>query len=318
MKAALRFDPEVPDGGYVWWYLDALSDDGLHGLTVIIFIGSVFSPYYAWARRGTGRAPARNHCAFNVALYARPGSGAPTGWTMTERGHRALQSRADRLVIGPSRVDWDGQHLRIALNERTMPWGRPVRGHLQLTPEALHDIAYPLDAAGRHGWTPLAPQSRIRVALDEPALQWEGHAYLDGNAGERPLADDFARWDWSRASLAAGRSVVLYDAERLDGTMRHLALQFDGSAPAVSVVAPPGQSLPMSGWRLSRGTRCDPSGVATVRQGMEDGPFYARALLDTRLMGEPAVAVHESLCLRRWRQSVVQAMLPFRMPRWAG
>ena len=34
--------------GYVWWYVDALSDDGRQGLTIIAFIGSVFSPYYAW------------------------------------------------------------------------------------------------------------------------------------------------------------------------------------------------------------------------------------------------------------------------------
>ena len=40
-----QFDQEVrDDGGYVWWYVDALSDDGLHGLTMIAFIGSVFSP----------------------------------------------------------------------------------------------------------------------------------------------------------------------------------------------------------------------------------------------------------------------------------
>ena len=25
--------------GYAWWYLDALSDDGAHGLTIILFIG---------------------------------------------------------------------------------------------------------------------------------------------------------------------------------------------------------------------------------------------------------------------------------------
>ena len=27
------------------WYVDAISDDGRHGLTIIAFIGSVFSPY---------------------------------------------------------------------------------------------------------------------------------------------------------------------------------------------------------------------------------------------------------------------------------
>jgi carotenoid 1,2-hydratase len=45
------FDAPVADGGYLWWYVDALSDDGRHGLTIIALIGSVFSPYYAWARR---------------------------------------------------------------------------------------------------------------------------------------------------------------------------------------------------------------------------------------------------------------------------
>jgi carotenoid 1,2-hydratase len=45
-----------------------LSDDGRHGLTLIAFVGSVFSPYYAWARR-RGEAPALNHCSINVALY---------------------------------------------------------------------------------------------------------------------------------------------------------------------------------------------------------------------------------------------------------
>ncbi|MGB5835339.1 MAG: hypothetical protein WBG92_25590, partial [Thiohalocapsa sp.] len=41
----------VPPRGYAWWYVDALSDDGEHGLTLIAFIGSVFSPYYFSGRR---------------------------------------------------------------------------------------------------------------------------------------------------------------------------------------------------------------------------------------------------------------------------
>ena len=78
MTAGPRFDLAVAPGGYAWWYLDALSDDGQHGLTIIAFIGSVFSPYYAWARERTagGAAEALNHCAFNVALYGQ----ASHGW----------------------------------------------------------------------------------------------------------------------------------------------------------------------------------------------------------------------------------------------
>ena len=46
----------VDANGYAWWYVDALSEDGREGLTIIAFIGSVFSPYYAWTGR---RDPAR-------------------------------------------------------------------------------------------------------------------------------------------------------------------------------------------------------------------------------------------------------------------
>ena len=34
-----RFDQKVPDGGYLWWYVDAMSDDGQHGITLIAFVG---------------------------------------------------------------------------------------------------------------------------------------------------------------------------------------------------------------------------------------------------------------------------------------
>jgi carotenoid 1,2-hydratase len=52
-----------------------------------------------------------------------------------------------------------------------------------------------------------------------------------------------------------------------------------------------------------------------VRRTLEDTPFYARSVLQTRLLGQDAIAVHESLSLDRFRNPIVQAMLPFRMPR---
>ena len=44
----LQFDRPVPKTGYAWWYVDAVSDDGEHAIVLITFVGSVFSPYYAW------------------------------------------------------------------------------------------------------------------------------------------------------------------------------------------------------------------------------------------------------------------------------
>ncbi|MGC4394573.1 carotenoid 1,2-hydratase [Hydrogenophaga crocea] len=313
----LAFDAPVPDGGYAWWYLDALSEDGRHGLTAIVFIGSVFSPYYAWAQqRGRGRA--LDHCAVNLALYAGPDAGAPRGWTMTERGAGAVRQGRDALVIGPSEIAWDGEWLCLRVRERTAPWGRRIEGEIRVRPQALHATDYPLDAAGRHRWTPIAPVARVQVALDAPALRWQGRAYLDSNRGDRPIAQDLQRWDWSRAAIGREGCAVFYDATRRDGSHAQWALRFGGTGAVHRVAEPPPMSgLPRSAWGLRRRARADAGAPLRLHQPLEDGPFYARSVLRTRLLGWPADAIHETVDLDRWQRPLVQAMLPFRMPRRA-
>jgi carotenoid 1,2-hydratase len=95
-----RFDADVPPGGYLWWYVDGLSDCGQYGLSVIAFVGSVFSPYYHWA----GRRDPDDHVCINVALY-RPGGNR---WSMTERGRGSMSRDAD-LVSGRTKRDPPGR-----------------------------------------------------------------------------------------------------------------------------------------------------------------------------------------------------------------
>ena len=71
--AGPNFTVGVPPGGYGWWYVDGISADGTRALSVIGFVGSVFSPWYHWSGRGD---PA-NHCCLNVVLAgAGPRCGA--------------------------------------------------------------------------------------------------------------------------------------------------------------------------------------------------------------------------------------------------
>ena len=277
---------------------------------MIAFIGSVFSPYYAWARRGGRRADPANHCCLHVALYGRPGA-----WAMTERGRTALKRNATSLAIGPSRLDWDGEALTIMINESAAPLPKPIRGVVRVIPSALTGARFTLDDAGRHRWSPVAPTARVEVALSRPGLRWSGPGYLDSNDGDRPLEADFRHWDWCRAPTRNG-AAILYNAERLEGGEQSLALHVSRDGSVSRFDAPPRATLKPTLWRIPRHTRADPGSEPHVRQTLTDAPFYARSVIETRLGGENLTAVHESLDMRRFTAPWVQAMLPFRTPRW--
>ncbi|WP_419815839.1 hypothetical protein [Glacieibacterium sp.] len=188
-----------------------------------------------------------------------------------------------------------------------------MRGKARIIPENLNVEAFQLDARGSHVWQPVAPRARVEVELAEPALSWSGTGYIDANTGRESLEAGFAEWQWSRAHLSKD-TVVFYEGVRCDGSAFDLALGFDASGTARRVEAPPRVMLPRTGWRVPRSTRAE-DGQATVLKTWEDSPFYARSTLATRMFGESALAVHESLSLNRFRHPLVKAMLPFRMPR---
>jgi carotenoid 1,2-hydratase len=306
----------VEPGGYRWWYLDAISSDGAHGLTIIGFIGSVFSPYY----KRSGRGIPLDHSCLNIALY---GKGAR--WVMTERGAGDTQQEPDQLCIGPSGLHWDGDRLVIDIEERDIrlgiPWRRRVKGRILVYPETLNSRSFALDPGGHHHWQAIAPRARIEVQMDAPALRWSGSAYLDSNHGSEPLEDGFTSWHWSRAHLGqrgAGRDVaVIYEGVRRDGSQFGSALRFDASGIPHEEELPLVAPLPRTWWGMPRQTRAD-RGHASVIKTWEDSPFYARSTLSARLWGEPVIAVQESISLNRLINPVVQWMLPYKMPRETG
>ena len=304
-----RFDEAVPANGYAWWYVDAISDDGQHGLTIIAFIGSVFSPYYAAARR-RGPADPHNHCALNVALYGRRGK----HWALTERRKTSLVRSKRHLSIGESSVSWSGDIFTIDISELAIPRFTRLQGRVRLYPSALTDCDIALDANGHHRWRPIAPRARVDVQMTNPALRWCGSGYFDSNAGSVALEDDFKTWTWSRADTEGG-AAVLYDVVRRDGSRLPVALRFDGEGSYENFAPPDEVPLPATGWRIGRRTRSEDVGGTTVLRTLEDTPFYARSAIASHLLGERRVSMHESLSLDRFRTPWVQAMLPFRMPR---
>ena len=273
----------------------------------------MFSPFYAWSRR-RGIGDPHQHCSLNVALYGRP-----KRWAMTERGRQALYRDATQLRIGPSLVHWDGASLVIDIDEITAPFPSRLRGTVRVHPGALTGRTFLLDDAGHHAWSPIAPASRVEVAMRSPALSWSGPGYLDSNWGARPLEADFIHWDWCRAPMPdAGRqggAAILYNATRREGGEQSLALRVAADGAADAFPPPPRIRLKPTFWRVPRDTRADAGHAVRVRQTLEDAPFYSRSVIDTHLLGQPVTAVHESLSMDRFTAPLVQAMLPFRIPR---
>lgn len=272
---------------------------------IIGFIGSVFSPYYAWSRT----QDPYQHCSINVALYGQRSQ----LWAMTERRRTAVGIEADRLSIGPSAMSWDGNALTIAIDEVTSPLPRRIKGTVRLVPTALTASVFALDGAGRHTWWPIAPAARVEVDLGQPGCAWSGTGYLDTNAGNEPLASAFAYWHWSRAKLS-NHSAVLYDVVERRAPPTSLAIRIDERGEVERHELPPKVQLQSTRWGIQRRTAAD-TGSADVLRTLEDGPFYARSQLRTTLFGEQTQAIHESLSLDRFSKTWVKAMLPFRMPR---
>ena len=286
-----------------------MSDDGRHALTIIAFVGSVFSPYYAAARRRAPTDP-RDHVALNVALYGD----RARRWTMTERGRDQLTASADALRIGPSALEWDRDTLVVALHEIAAPWPRRVSGCIRI--EGLLPGLQPidLDAAGRHRWQPIAPRARVAVDLDAPALKWAGEGYVDSNQGDLPLETSFASWQWCRTPRPDGGTSIRYDVREREGRAQALRLDIAPDGRVQFGGPRPSRPLEPSRWGIARAAHDS----AALCRTLEDGPFYARSLLATPWQGQSLPTFHESLSLDRFRARWVQAMLPFRMPRRAG
>jgi carotenoid 1,2-hydratase len=287
--------------------VDAISDDGAQALTLIAFIGSVFSPYYAWAKHP---AAPENHCAMNIVLYQPRGG----HWAMTERGSGALRRNADVLEIGPSCLWWENGVLTADISEITFPKLRRLRGKFTLTPAAIQPETFALDSGGRHFWRPIAPCARIDVEFEKPGICWSGEAYFDSNWGAAPLSQDFVTWEWSRAATTDGATVI-YDVKRRDGTALGLALNIGRDGKAERFDAPAAQSLPGTAWGIARSARADAGYKPRVVKTLESAPFYARSVVETQMGGRAMMAMHESLSLDRFGTNWVKWMLPFRMPR---
>ena len=307
----LGFDGAIPPNGYQWWYVDAFSDDGTAGMTLIVFIGSVFSPYYARARKKSS-ARAEDFCSINAIFYGPKRK----YWAMTERGANDLSRTASRIAMAASSVTLADGVLAFDIDEICVPFPRRLRGSVRVELGPLTQQCFALDPEENHRWWPIAPASRVTVDLEAPELYWQGDGYVDCNAGTVPLESSFTGWHWTRTDRVNGDSWIFYNRTFKEGGQQGLTLRHnDQSGIFVDTALEDGHDLvPTPIWRCARPI-IELDSQPTITKTFEDTPFYARSKIAMAYRGEQYAAMHEYVDLNRFERPWVQQLLPFRMPR---
>ena len=276
-------------------------------MTVIAFVGAVFSPAYYRSRRAGLAVDPRAHCGLHVVVH-----GERKAWAMSEwRGQDVTRER-DTLVLGRSRIVRHADGITIDVDERASPWTSAIRGTIRIDAGPRSSRVFALDADARHGWWPVAPRARIEVQLDQPALRFVGTGYHDANAGNEALEQAFTGWSWSRAAHD-DRTIVLYDVDARRDAVTPIGVAFSDDGRMTEIGGLETSELASSLWRLPRVTRADAGARPSIVRTLVDAPFYARSLIDTTLGGRSGLAVHEVVDLDRFVRRSTQWMLPFRI-----
>jgi len=293
-----------------------VSEDGALAIVVIAMQGNPFSPdYFRARRRGGGLADPLRFGSMHVAVYDRRGQAA---WAFHERPIASVDRLPERLRIGHSAIRWEDDRVIVDIDERTTPaprynpFRRPLRGRVVIHPQTPPVPGLALDDAGEHLWWPIAPLSRIEVELSEPALRFAGHGYFDANLGDGPLDRDFYDWSWMRARIG-DTACLTYDVKLASKRTRTHAFRVTRTGEVEPIEDTWRAPLPRAFWGVRRHARVDALQEATIVRPLEDGPFYTRALVEARIGGEPAVAVHETLAAHRLRRRWVRFCTGYKM-----
>jgi carotenoid 1,2-hydratase len=248
------------------------------------------------------------HCHVNVALYGRRAG----RWVLTEHAIAPTARGADGLAIGRSTMRWDRDRLLVELDE-VSPWtARPLRGRLVFIPQTGPKQPLWLDSARRHAWWPIAPRGSLDVQLDEPALRFRATGYHDANAGDEPLHRAVDAWTWSRFHLHDGSTVVTYVVQPPGGepsAARAFHFVPDSAHALAALIARP---LSASRWGLAREAWAGAEPRARLLRSLEDGPFYARHLVQAQTDAGLVCGLSETLSARRLASRAARFLVGFR------
>lgn len=277
-------------GGFAWWYLDTIDENG-DGAVIIWSYGLPFLPgYLSAARKGRGE-PARDRPSLNIAIYR---GGERAFYLLQEYGRGgASMDEQGNFRFGSTRIDrvGDGQ-VRLRF-DTAVPRSRDrLRGELLVEgpPAVLAEGQQPSEGL-EHRWCPVLGPSHVRgeLTVGSERFGFDAPAYHDRNEGTQRFDDlGIDHWSWGRL-VHPERTAVWYLCYAKVGPPVAWGAEFlsDGTARIVdgleaSLDGPRKGPFGMTTW--AQVTLTSSNGEtwlrAQVGNRVDDGPFYARTVVD--------------------------------------
>jgi hypothetical protein len=293
-------------GGFAWWYLDMVNEEG-DGLVAIWSFGLPFLPGLAGAaRRGAPQVPA-SRPSFNLALY-RGGEQVWYALREYEADEAWWSKEGDRWGFGAnrfmSRRVGGRQELEISV-DLDVPGSRDrLLGEILVGGAARQESAGDVMGDSAHDWTPLMGPATGRAELrcGRERYAFDARAYHDRNGGERPLHDlGFSHWHWGRLAFPDREVVyyVLWPEGGGDPLCLGLEIGEDGETRRVDGLTARVSAPTRGKFGLAHTQRIELFEgeerwlEATWRTLIDDGFFYLRGHVDGTQRGEVAVGVAE-------------------------
>jgi len=265
-------------GGFAWWYVDAVDNEG-NGCVVVWSFGLPFLP----GSRNRARARSRPSVHFAAFRNFQP---QIYQLTLYDEGEAEVDIASGSGAIGRSSFlvseTADETQVKMELDEPMSGTKERLRVSLSLVGRRVG-----LEVGSRsstHQWVPRAVTANVDLTVS--GEEW-GHGlsgYFDSNAGSVGLHELGIR-DWSWGRLRFGKETLIYYELNSEQGDRECHLFLDGPLGLRSVS---GSLRPGAHRRGRYGARAarqidiktpDFSCQISVAAVIDDGPFYQRFLL---------------------------------------
>lgn len=272
-------------GSFAWWYVDALDAD-LNGFVCIWSWGLPFLPGLAGGLRAGSSVPGVSRPSFNLVMYEQ---GVPTLYVLQEHAPTRAQCLHHHWQFGHTRIERKGNTLSLSVDCEVPGSEDRLVGTLTVSGPAWSVLEGETPIRERtHGWCPQLGPCNATGSLSHGAktFAYDGPAYADRNAGDRPLHDlGIRRWVWGRATFGDETRIayVLWPEDGGPPTPLAIRVRDDGVTQVVQghvTTGPDGWSA--WGESTPKSLELDVDGerfvTLTVARQVDSSPFYARSV----------------------------------------